>query len=267
MSLQELFSYCQRWWSFSNGSYWRSIAFLNKGWPTMFIWTRSQANAILQNNATMTVTEIKEQNKPKDSLCTNSLMRKFNGEKYSFTILKKEKWSGSMCRLCSDVWWRGASLNHCLCQMRRQGETITGLIKQASIRSKKFKLRTGYALWRTYQDQQGRFWKWPRNFRDVKQSKPAFLVKAEIYHWLLRRQASIKITVNLQRIESRYFKRSDAQSAAGWNGLISLIISLMYSWCRVMAAHTVSEEPGWRLRNDYRREHYQTLYTVKVVKI
>ena len=114
-------------------------------------------NTSYKNNATMTATEIKEQNKVADILY-QFLDGKFNGEKYSFTIHKKgengQALAGAVFAVTADD--TGEQVGTITTDENGVG-TITGLIKQAyTVRNSSSNRLC--SLWRTYQDQQGRFW-------------------------------------------------------------------------------------------------------------
>ena len=102
-------------------------------------------NTSYKNNATMTATEIKEQNKVADVLY-QFLDGKFNGEKYSFTIHKKgengQALAGAVFAVTADD--TGEQVGTITTDENGVG-TITGLIKQAYT-VQEIQAPTGYVL-------------------------------------------------------------------------------------------------------------------------
>ena len=102
-------------------------------------------NTSYKNNATMTATEIKEQNKVADILY-QFLDGNFNGEKYSFTIHKKgengQALAGAVFSVIADD--TGEQVGTITTDEKGTG-TITGLIKQAYT-VKEIQAPTGYML-------------------------------------------------------------------------------------------------------------------------
>ena len=102
-------------------------------------------NTSYKNNATMTATEIKEQNKVADILY-QFLDGKFNGEKYSFTIHKKgengQALAGAVFAVTADD--TGEQVGTITTDENGVG-TITGLIKQAYT-VQEIQAPTGYVL-------------------------------------------------------------------------------------------------------------------------
>ena len=102
-------------------------------------------NTSYKNNATMTATEIKEQNKVADILY-QFLDGKFNGEKYSFTIHKKgengQALAGAVFAVIADD--TGEQVGTITTDENGVG-TITGLIKQAYT-VQEIQAPTGYVL-------------------------------------------------------------------------------------------------------------------------
>ena len=102
-------------------------------------------NTSYKNNATMTATEIKEQNKVADILY-QFLDGNFNGEKYSFTIHKKgengQALAGAVFAVIADD--TGEQVGTITTDEKGTG-TITGLIKQAYT-VKEIQAPTGYML-------------------------------------------------------------------------------------------------------------------------